>query len=48
MEKNNSEEIPLHILCMQLSEMTLELLKLIDKNEKSPALRFKMREVELL
>ena len=48
MEKNKSEEIPLDVLCMQLSEMTIELLKLIDKNEKSPALSLKMREVELL
>ena len=48
MEKDKSEEIPLDILCMQLSDMTLELLKLIDKNEKSQALSFKMREVELL
>ena len=46
--KKQSEAIPLDILCMQLSDMTLELLKLIDKNEKSPALAMKMREVELL
>lgn len=48
MEKNESEAIPLDVLCMQLSDMTLELLKLIDNRGKSPALELKMREVELL
>lgn len=48
MEKNESEEIPLDVLCMQLSDLTLELLKMIDNRGKSPALTLKMREVELL
>ena len=48
MEKNNSGDIPLDVLCMQLSDLTLELLKLIESGGKTPALSLKMREVELL